>query len=51
MTRHVEPESCPWPPVGNRVDPQASADAMKARFAEMEQAASPCRQAASPCST
>jgi hypothetical protein len=36
MTRHVEPESCPWPPVGNHVDPQASADAMKARFAEME---------------
>jgi hypothetical protein len=39
MTRHVEPESCPWPPIGNRVDPQASADAMKARFAEMEQEA------------
>jgi hypothetical protein len=36
MTRHVESESCPWPPVGNRVDPLASADAMKARFAEME---------------
>jgi hypothetical protein len=32
-------ESCPWPPVGNRVDPQASADDMKARFAEMEQEA------------
>jgi hypothetical protein len=46
MTRHVEPESCPWPPVGNRVDPQASADAMKARFAEMEQEAP-----ASPCGT
>jgi hypothetical protein len=37
-----QPESCPWPPVGNRVDPQASADAMKARFAEIEQGASPC---------
>jgi len=36
MTRHIEPEFCPWPPIGNRVDPQASADAMKARFAALD---------------
>jgi hypothetical protein len=36
MTRHVEPESCPWPPVGNRVDPDESAADMKRRFAEMD---------------
>ena len=35
-TPRPQPESCPWPPIGNRVDPQTSAEKMKARFAEME---------------
>jgi hypothetical protein len=29
-------QSCPWPAVGNLVDPETSAAAMKRRFAEME---------------
>jgi len=36
QSRHVEPESCPWPPIGNRVDPQASADDMKAKMAALD---------------
>jgi hypothetical protein len=31
-----QPVSCPWPAVGNLMDPEASADAMRWRFAEME---------------
>jgi len=36
QSRHVEPESCPWPPIGNRVDPQVSADDMKAKMAALD---------------
>jgi hypothetical protein len=27
---------CPWPAVGNHVDPQVSADAMRAKFAALD---------------